>query len=208
MLPGRESVQCMPRSTLQLRLSNLFRKSCIFLQPDDALGQQQRSGLSSFMQAPDKSEQSSGLAAKLWALRWAKIYRNTFFFFLCYSRKCASFSVHSFALSQQSCWTILSTKLNCLVASPQLSLCTDISLPFPFNCASSSSCIQGKKRRKSELTQRRKMLPGAKRRSSNLTMKEQEKAALSLQQLHKRDKLAVIKMDHRCQQDCSQHLPR
>lgn len=185
-----------------------------FLQPDDALGQQQRSELSPFMQAPDKLEQSSGLAAQpgqavLKALS-TKVSENlyNYFFFLCYSRKRASFSVHSFALPQQSCCTILSTKLSCLVASPRLSLCTDVSLPFPFNCASSSSCIQGKKRTKSELTQRRKMLPGAKRRSSNPTMKEQEKAALSLQQLHKKDKLAVIKMDHRCQQDCSQHLPQ
>lgn len=40
-----------------------------FLQPDDALGQQQRSGFPSFMQAPNKSQQSSGLAAGLsWAV--------------------------------------------------------------------------------------------------------------------------------------------
>lgn len=39
-----------------------------FSQPGDALGQQQRSGLPSFMQAPDKSEQSSGLAARPEAL--------------------------------------------------------------------------------------------------------------------------------------------
>lgn len=38
------------------------------LQPGDALGQQQRSELPSFMQAPGKSEHSSGLAARPKAL--------------------------------------------------------------------------------------------------------------------------------------------
>ena len=52
------------------------------------------------------------------------------------------------------------------------------------------------------------MLPGVKQRSSSPTMKEQESAALSLQQLHKKDKVAVLKMVHSCQQDGSQHLPQ